>query len=120
MNYRLTPDLAAMAVLLTILYFLRKRHPQERVDLWITGLLFIFLEAIAHAYYTPKGQWHLPSHVLALDSYLAAGVILLWDAAKPLFPRKPTLHYLLLNAPPVFAVLTTYGLDVRTSGIFHV
>jgi diguanylate cyclase (GGDEF)-like protein len=120
MNYRLTPDLAAMAVLLTILYFLRKRHPQERVDLWITGLLFIFLEAIAHAFYTPKGQWHLPSHVVALDSYLAAGVIFLWAAAKPLFPHKPTLYYLLLNAPPVFAVLTTYGLDVRSTGIFRV
>lgn len=120
MNYRLTPDLAAMAVLLTILYFLRKRHPQERVDLWITGLLFIFLEAIAHAFYTPKGQWHLPSHVVALDSYLAAGVIFLWAAAKPLFPRKPTLYYLLLNTPPIFAVLTTYGLDVRNPGIFHV
>jgi diguanylate cyclase len=120
MNYRLTPDLAAMAVLLTILYFLRKRHPQERVDLWITGLLFIFLEAIAHAFYTPKGQWHLPSHVVALDSYLAAGVIFLWAAAKPLFPRKPTLYYILLNTPPVFAVLTAYGLDVRNPGIFHV
>src|SRR5271170_1313158 len=120
MNYRLTPDLAAMAVLLTILYFLRKRHPQERVDLWITGLLFIFLEAIAHAFYTPKGQWHLPSHVVALDSYLAAGVIFLWAAAKPLFPRKPTLYYLLLNTPPVFAVLTAYGLDVRNPGVFRV
>jgi diguanylate cyclase len=120
MNYRLTPDLAAMAVLLTILYFLRKRHPQERVDLWITGLLFIFLEAIAHAFYTPKGQWHLPSHIVALDAYLAAGVIFLWAAAKPLYPHKPTLHYLLLNAPPIFAVLTAYGLDVRTPGIFHV
>jgi diguanylate cyclase (GGDEF)-like protein len=120
MNYRLTPDLAAMAVLLTILYFLRKRHPQERVDLWITGLLFIFLESIAHAFYAPKGQWHLPSHIVALDSYLAAGVIFLWAAAKPLFPRKPTLYYLLLNTPPLFAVLTTYGLDVRTHGIFHV
>jgi diguanylate cyclase len=120
MNYRLTPDLAAMAVLLTILYFLRKRHPQERVDLWITGLLFIFLEALAHAFYVPKGQLHLPSHIVALDAYLAAGVIFLWAAAKPLFPRKSTLNYLLLNAPPIFAVLTTYGLDVRTPGVFRV
>jgi diguanylate cyclase len=120
MNYRLTPDLAAMAVLLTILYFLRKRHPQERVDLWITGLLFIFLEAIAHAFYSRKGQWHLPSHIVALDAYLAAGVIFLWAAAKPLYPRKPTLYYLLLNTPPIFAVLTTYGLDVRIPGIFRV
>jgi diguanylate cyclase (GGDEF)-like protein len=120
MNYRLTPDLAAMAVLLAILYFLRKRHPQERVDLWITGLLFIFLEAIAHAFYAPKGRWHLPSHVVALDAYLAAGVIFLWAAAKPLYPHRPTLSYLLLNTPPIFAVLTIYGLDVRIPWIFHV
>jgi diguanylate cyclase len=104
---------------LTILYFLRKRHPQERVDLWITGMLFIFLESFAHAFYAPKGQWHLPSHIVALDAYLAAGVIFLWAAAKPLFPHKPTLYYLLLNAPPIFAVLTAYGLDVRTPGIFR-
>src|SRR5271170_758381 len=119
MNYRLTPDLAAMAVLLTILYFLRKRHPQERVDLWITGLLFIFLEAIAHAFYAPKGPWHITSHVVALDAYLAAGVIFLWAAAKPIFPPDRTLHYLYLNAPPLFAVLTTYGLDVRAPQIFQ-
>jgi diguanylate cyclase len=119
MNYRLTPDLAAMATLLTILYFLRKRHPQERVDLWISGLLFIFLEAIAHAFYSPKGPWHLTSHIVALDSYLVAGGIFLWAAAKPLFPHRPTLYYLLLNAPPLFAVLTTYGLDVRTPTPYH-
>jgi diguanylate cyclase (GGDEF)-like protein len=120
MNYRLTPDLAAMATLLTILYFLRKRHPQERVDLWISGLLFIFLEAIAHAFYSPKGPLHLSSHVVALDAYLAAGGIFLWAAAKALFPRRQTLYYLFLNAPPLFAVLTTYGLDVRTPGIYRV
>lgn len=55
MNYHLLPDLAAMATLLTILYFLRRRHPQERVGLWLVGLLFIFLEAIAHALYAPSG-----------------------------------------------------------------
>jgi len=119
MNYRLTPDLAAMATLLTILYFLRKRHPQERVDLWISGLLFIFLESIAHAFYTPKGQWHLSSHVVALDAYLIAGGIFLWAAAKPLFPHKPTLYYLFLNAPPLLGILTTYGLDIRTPGIYR-
>jgi len=109
-----------MATLLSILYFLRKRHPQERVGLWITGLLFIFLEAIAHAFYTPKGPQHLPAHVIALDAYLAAGVIFLWAAAKPLFPRKPTLQYLFLNTLPLFAVITTYGFDVRSPGIFHI
>ena len=120
MNYRLIPDLAAMATLLTVLYFLRKRHPQERVDLWISGLLFIFLESIAHAFYSPKGPWHLSSHIVALDAYLAAGGIFLWAAAKPLFPHKPTLYYLFLNGPPLFAVLTTYGLDIRTPKLYYI
>ena len=120
MNYQLLPDLAAMATLLTILYFLRRRHPQERVGLWLVGLLFIFLEAIAHAFYASSGPRHIPSHIVALDAYLAAGVIFLWAAAQPLYPRTPTLRYLLINTPPLTAVLTVYGLDVRRPGIYLV
>jgi diguanylate cyclase len=118
MNYQLLPDLAAMATLLTILYFLRRRHPQERVGLWLVGLLFIFLEAIAHAFYAPTGPRHIPSHIVALDAYLAAGVIFLWAAAQPLYPRTPTLRYLVVNTLPFAGVLTTYGLDVRNSRIY--
>ena len=55
MNYLLVPDLAAMAMLLSILYFLRRRHPREAVDLWLIGLLFIFFEAIIHAAYPGPG-----------------------------------------------------------------
>jgi diguanylate cyclase (GGDEF)-like protein len=113
MNYQLLPDLAAMATLLVILYFLRRRHPQESVNLWMTGLLFIFLEAIAHVFYAPNGRLHVPSHLIALDAYLAAGVIFLWAAAKPIFQRIPTLVYLGINTMPLLAVITAYGLDVR-------
>ena len=120
MNYQFLPDLAAMATLLTILYFLRRRHPQERVGLWLVGLLFIFLEAIAHALYTPTGPSHIPSHIVALDSYLAAGIIFLWAAAQPLYPRDCTLRYLLINTLPLAAVLTVYGLDVRRPNIYLV
>jgi diguanylate cyclase (GGDEF)-like protein len=120
MNIQLLPDLAAMALLLTLLYFLQRRHPQERVDLWLVGLLFIFLEAIAHAVYTPHGPWHRTSHIVALDAYLAAGVIFLWTAATPLFPRRPTLLYLIINTVPLCALLTTYGLDVRDPRPYYV
>ena len=75
MNYRTIPDLAAMGTLLAILYFLRRRHPQERVNFWIAGLLFIFLEAFAHAFYNPKSPWHVAAHLIALDAYVAAGSI---------------------------------------------
>lgn len=113
MNIRLLPDLAAMAVLLTVLYYLRRRHPQDRVDLWIVGLICIFIEAIAHALYAPSGPWHVPMHVVALDAYLAAGIIFLWAAAEPLYPRRRTLVFLSLNTPLFVALLTLYGLDVR-------
>jgi diguanylate cyclase len=120
MNFRLLPDLAAMAALLAVLFFLRRRHPQERVGLWMVGLLFIYLEAVAHAVYSPRGPLHLTSHIVALDSYLAAGIIFLWAAAKSLYPRRPTLVYLLVNTPPLAALLTIYGLDVRTPGPYRI
>ena len=64
MNYLLIPDLAAMAMLLGILYFLRRRHPDETVDFWLVALVFIFLEAIIHAAYPSPGRWRLVAHVV--------------------------------------------------------
>lgn len=119
MNIQLLPDLAAMATLLTILYFLRRRHRQEDVGLWITGMLFIFLEAIAHVFYMSSGPRHVPAHVVALDAYLAAGMIFLWAASKGLFPRRATLVYLLINAVPLAVVQTMYAMDIRRAGPYR-
>jgi diguanylate cyclase (GGDEF)-like protein len=82
-------------------------------------MLFIYLEAIAHFLYLPSGPRHLPMHVLALDSYLAAGVIFLWAAARGLFPQRLTLVYLLVNTPPLIAIETMYGMDLRDPEPYH-
>jgi diguanylate cyclase (GGDEF)-like protein len=119
MNIQLLPDLAAMATLLSILYFLRRRHLQEGVGLWMIGLAFVYLEAIAHFLYQPSGPLHLSMHVLALDSYLTAGVMFLWAATRGLFPKRTTLVYLLVNAAPLAAIETVYGLDVRNRELYH-
>lgn len=109
-----------MATLLTILYFLRKRHPQEGVELWLVGLLFIFLEAIAHVFYMRSGPNHVPAHVVALDSYLAAGMIFIWAGAKGLFARRPTMIYLCAVAAPLAGLQTAYAFDIRRPGPYHV
>src|SRR5260370_39000721 len=119
MNFLLLPDLAAMAMLLSILYFLRMRHPREAVDLWLIGLLFIFLEAIVHAAYPAPGPRRLVAHVVALNFFFIAGAIFLWASGRDIFPRKATLAYLLVNSLPVSALLTVYGLAIRDPRIYH-
>src|SRR6267154_5999549 len=113
MNFLLLPDLAAMAMLLSILYFLRMRHPHEAVDLWLIGLLFIFLEAIVHAAYPAPGPLRLAAHVVALNFFFVAGAIFLWASGRDIFPRSPFLRYQLVNCLPVVASLTVYGLNIR-------
>ncbi|MEO6982734.1 MAG: hypothetical protein ABI072_06430, partial [Edaphobacter sp.] len=105
MNYQLIPDLVAMAMLLAILYFLRRRHPREAVDFWLIGLLFIFFESVVYAAYPSSGPWRRVAHVVALDSFFVAGAIFLWAAGRDLFPRKPALLYLLINSLPVLTLL---------------
>jgi diguanylate cyclase (GGDEF)-like protein len=119
MNYLLLPDLAAMAMLLGILYFLRRRHPRETVDFWLIGLLFIFLEAIVHAAYPAPGPLRLVAHVVALNCFYIAGAIFLWASGRDLFLRKPSLLYLLLNSLPPVALLTIYGLAVHNPRTYH-
>src|SRR6266851_848565 len=96
MNFLLLPDLAAMAMLLIIL-----------------------LEAIVHAAYPAPGPWRLAAHVVALNFFLVAGAIFLWASGRDIFPRKPTLLYLLVNSLPVSALLTVYGLAIRDPRIYH-
>jgi diguanylate cyclase len=119
MNFLLLPDLAAMAMLLSILYFLRMRHPREAVDLWLIGLLFIFFEAIVHAAYPAPGPWRTAAHVVALNFFFVAGAIFLWASGRDIFPRKPSLLYLLVNCLPVATLLTVYGLNIRDPRTYH-
>jgi diguanylate cyclase (GGDEF)-like protein len=119
MNFLLLPDLAAMAMLLSILYFLRMRHPREAVDLWLIGLLFIFFEAIVHAAYPAPGPLRTAAHIVALNFFLVAGAIFLWASGRDIFPRKATLLYLLVNSLPASVLLTVYGLNIRDSSIYH-
>jgi diguanylate cyclase (GGDEF)-like protein len=119
MNYLLVPDLAAMGLLLSLLFFLRRRHPHKTVDFWLIGLLFIFFEAIIHAAYPPAGALRLVAHVVALNAFYAAGAIFLWASGRDLFPRRPSFLYLAINSLPAIALLTVYGLGGHDAWTYH-
>src|SRR3979411_520515 len=119
MNFLLLPDLASMAMLLSILYFLRMRHPREAVDLWLIGLLFIFLEAIVYAAYPAPGPWRLVAHVVALNFFLVAGAIFLRASCRDICPRKNSLRSLLLSSLSISVLLTVCGLAIHDPRIYH-
>ncbi len=119
MNYLLLPDLAAMAMLLGILFFLRRRHPGETVDFWLVALVFIFLEAIIHAAYPKPGPWRQVAHVAALNFFYVAGVIFLWASGRDLFPRGSSLRYLLVNSAPAMGLLSVYGLAGHDARVYE-
>jgi diguanylate cyclase len=120
MNYLLLPDLAAMTLLLGILYFLRRRHPRESVNLWLIGLLFIFLEAFIHAAYPPPGMLRTIAHIVALNFFYIAGGIFLWASGRDIFQRRSLLLYLVINSAPCIALLVIYGLALHDAWVYHI
>ena len=114
MNYSFLPDLLALAILVFILSVLRRRHPQERADLWLLGLTITLIEAVAHTFYPREGPPARLLHVIVVDGYLLAGVVFVWAAGLDPISRRVRLLFLALNALPLLAINTLYGARVFT------
>lgn len=117
MNYAFLPDLSALTILVVILFLLHRRHPHKQADIWLLGLFFTLLEATAHTFYAPGKIPDAALHVIVLDCYALAGLIFNWGAEEEQGrSRRVRLLYIGLNAIPLLAMTTTYGLNVRVSG----
>ncbi len=74
MNFSFLPDLLALAILIVILLLLRRRHPQGRADIWLLGLFFTLVEALARILFIRRtGLPPQGLHLIVMDCYLAAG-----------------------------------------------
>jgi diguanylate cyclase len=118
MNFAFLPDLLALLILIVILVLLRKRHPQERADLWLLGLFFTLVEAAAHTFYAPNGPPQKILHVIVMDCYLLTGMIFVWASGVYPVSKSARLLYLGLNALPLLALCTVYGLHLYTGMAF--
>jgi diguanylate cyclase (GGDEF)-like protein len=114
MTYSLLPDLIAMLALIAFMRLLRRKHPQQHVDIWLIGMFFIFVEAFAHIFYAASsGNLRKALHVISLDAYLLAGLTFTWATGRNLFSRRSRILFLSLNTIALLAILTLYGLDIR-------
>src|SRR6267154_6547167 len=106
MNYAFLPDLLALMILIIILLLLRRRHPQGRADIWLLGLFFTLVEAVAHPFYPENGMPPRSLHLIVMDCYLMGGVVFVWASGGYPFSRNAELLYLALNALPLLAITT--------------
>jgi diguanylate cyclase (GGDEF)-like protein len=113
MNFSFLPDLLALMILIFILVLLRRRHPQERADLWLLGLFFTLVEAAAHTFYAHNGPPQKILHVIVMDCYLLTGMIFVWAAGVHPVSKASRLLYLSLNGLPLLALCTVYGLHLN-------
>ncbi|MDE3106377.1 MAG: GGDEF domain-containing protein [Acidobacteriota bacterium] len=113
MNYAFLPDLSALAILIAILLVLRRRHPQQRSDLWLLGLFITLVEAVAHTFYARNGIPAKALHVIVLDCYLLAGLVFTWASGEQIDDRRARMLNLGINVLPLFALNTIYGLNLR-------
>ncbi len=106
------PDIAGMLVLMGVLDWLRRVYRDSRVDLWMLGLTFILIEAVASAVFrgsSVKSAW---THLLALDAYVLAGVTFGWSARRDLLPGTRHVPLFVVPAAPLLLLTTLYGMDI--------
>jgi diguanylate cyclase len=115
MNYAFLPDLFALAILIVILSVLRSRHPQKQADLWLLGLFFTLVEAVAHTFYAPQGVPNKYLHLVVVDCYLLAGLVFTLASGDEKLDSRMRLLYLVLNGLPLLAINSLYGLHYRTA-----
>jgi diguanylate cyclase (GGDEF)-like protein len=118
MNYSFLPDLLALAILIVILLLLRRRHPQGRADIWLLGLFFTLVEAVAHTFYPQTQAPPRMLHLIVMDCYLAGGMVFAWASGGYPFSRNVELIYLSLNTLPLLALTTLYGLHIYSATAF--
>src|SRR5271156_6003414 len=120
MNYSFLPDLLALTILIVILLLLRRRHPQGRADIWLLGLFFTLVEAVAHTFYPMDGPPPWTLHVIVMDCYVLAGVVFVWASAGYPGSNTSELFYLWVNSIPLLALTTLYGMHLYSQGAFLV
>jgi diguanylate cyclase (GGDEF)-like protein len=111
MNLLSLPDIVGMIVLMAVLDWLRRKYRYASVNLWMVGLTFILVEAVAVAVLRGSPALSRVAHALALDAYVLAGITFGWAGSKDSLPGLSRLQIFIPPAVPLFALTTIYGFN---------
>ncbi|QEE27153.1 GGDEF domain-containing protein [Terriglobus albidus] len=115
LNAQLIPDTVALVTLIALLEVFRRRHPADRVRLWLIGMLWIFVECVARMFYERHAPYHRFLHVIALDSYVIAGTIFVYSAHRNAIPWTTRFVVHAVNVLPMVIIAAMYGAEYRGS-----
>jgi diguanylate cyclase (GGDEF)-like protein len=118
LNFAFLPDLSALAILILILWLVRRRHSDARADAWLLGLSFTLVESVAHTFYKPDVIPSPALHLLVLNCYLIAGLVFNWAASDRREAEGSRLLYLVLNGLALMGLTTLYGLNLRIPRLY--
>jgi diguanylate cyclase (GGDEF)-like protein len=104
--------------LIVILAMVRRQHSDVRADAWLLGLSFTLIESVAHTFYAPQGVPAKALHVIVLDCYVMAGLVFNWASGDQRAARSKRFWYLALNGGALLTLATTYGLNLRYTGVY--
>ena len=112
MNPLSLPDIAGMLIMMGVLLWLRLNYRDARVNLWMVGLTFILIEAMAVAVFRSRA-FTQTTHAIALDAYVLAGLSFAWAARRDMLSRRHHVPLAILPAVPLLLLDTLYGYDVK-------
>ncbi len=102
-----------MLILMGILAWLMRRHPGQRVELWLLGLSLVLVEGMAVSLLHGSQQLQRAMHVVALDAYVLAGATFSLAARGTVWPRRAGFPFFLIPAAPMLVLSTLYGFEVK-------
>ena len=114
------PHILALAALLVLLDWLRRRYPEQRFGLWLGGLLLIFVAEVDRALFLLPGPWDRVAHIVALNCFILAGSIFFWGSFPTATDNPVDRRHLLASVPPVLVFLTIYGSGVTNPLPYYV
>ncbi len=103
------PDGVAMLVLMAVLVYLRRQSRARDATLWLVGLSFILLEALASDAYRSNFGLRTASHMMALAMFVLAGVTFAWAALKDGGARRAGIAFCICGALPLLVLTQAYG-----------